>query len=61
MVYQESCGVNLFFIRDDILRQTGIKFKNVNDVSKIYKAKPKYLERHNEEYVTSEEALKLTN
>ena len=59
LVYQESCGINLFFIRDDILQSKGIKFKNMNDVSKIYKAVPKYLEFEKEEFITSDEALKL--
>lgn len=37
LVYQESAGVNLFFIRDDVIASTGIKVKNMNDVCKIYK------------------------
>jgi len=37
LIYAESVGVNLFFIRDDVLQQSGIHFKNVNDVEKIYR------------------------
>ncbi len=40
LVYQESNAVNLFFIRDDILESTGLKFKNVNNIEKIYTGKP---------------------
>ena len=36
LVYQDSTGANLFFIRDDVIATTGIKFKNMNDVQKIY-------------------------
>ncbi len=35
LVYAESNGVNLFFIRDDLL--TDLTFKDINDVSKIYR------------------------
>lgn len=36
LVYQESQAVNLFFIRDDVLEASGIKFKNTNDVPKLH-------------------------
>lgn len=44
LVYAESVGVNLFFIRDDIiasLEEKGITFKNINDVEAIYR-RPRY-------------------
>lgn len=37
LVYEESEEVNLFFVRDDILKSKKINFKNVNDVAKIYR------------------------
>jgi hypothetical protein len=37
LVYADSAGVNLFFIRDDILKEKNIAFKNMNDVEKIYR------------------------
>lgn len=40
LVYEESAAVNLFFIRDDILTSSMIKFKNVNNVTKIHKPNP---------------------
>lgn len=40
LVYQESAGANLFFIRDDVLASSNVKFKNINDVSKLYTATP---------------------
>lgn len=41
LVYAEENGVNLFFIRDDILEKTHAQFKNVNDVMNLYRT-PKY-------------------
>lgn len=44
LVYAESIGVNLFFIRDDIvasLENEGVTFKNINDVDAIYRY-PRY-------------------
>ncbi len=40
LIYEESETINLFFIRDDILESSKIKFKHVNDVEKIYTAAP---------------------
>ena len=40
LVYAENAGVNLFFIRDDLvkkLEEEGKTFKNINDVGKLYK------------------------
>lgn len=41
LVYAEKMGVNLFFIRDDVLQNCSFTFKNVNDVEKIYRY-PRY-------------------
>jgi hypothetical protein len=41
LVYAENQGVNLFFIRDDILENSQVSFKNTNVIEKIYKS-PKY-------------------
>lgn len=41
LVYAESKGVNLFFVRDDIIKQQKIKFLNINNVNQIYH-KPMY-------------------
>ncbi len=38
LVYAESVGVNLFFIRDDVLEGQNYRFKNINEVEKIYRA-----------------------
>lgn len=61
LVYQESNGVNLFFIRNDILQEKNLHFKNMNDVKKIYNAQPGFPHRdhHNETFITSEQALTL--
>ncbi len=37
LVYADKCGVNLFFIRNDILEVLNLHFINENNVSKIYK------------------------
>lgn len=59
LIYQESEGTNLFFIRDDILESGNIKFKNTNNVSKIYNATPGFSRPNttNELFVSSQEAL----
>lgn len=36
LVYQESKAVNLFFVRDDILEVSDVRFKNQNDVEKLF-------------------------
>lgn len=41
LVYAEKMGVNLFFVRDDLLESAEDKFKNVNEVSLLYMS-PKY-------------------
>lgn len=37
LVYAENVGVNLFFIRDEVLRESGLQFKDINDVKKLYR------------------------
>ncbi len=36
LVYVEKRGVNAFFIRDDVLKKSGLSFKNQNDVQELY-------------------------
>lgn len=38
LVYQESSGTNLFFVRDDLLQKHGVAFKNCNNVAMLYRA-----------------------
>lgn len=37
LIYAENVGVNLFFVRDDILDQVDFSFKNTNQVEKLYR------------------------
>ena len=37
LVYADKEGVNLFFIRDDILEEKKLQFKDMNDVEKLYR------------------------
>ena len=37
LIYAERSGSNLFFIRDDLLQELGLSFKDANDVKKIYR------------------------
>ena len=66
LVYADKLGVNLIFIRDDIIAENNLKFKNMNDVEKIY-VYPTYGKGPNgghradprkREYFTSTELLK---
>ncbi len=66
LVYVESTGTNLFFIRDDILKENCLVFKDMNDVEKLYR-NPTYgkgpnggheKDPKNRPYLTSEELLK---
>lgn len=49
LVYAESTGVNLFFIRNDIIDQLAYTFKNINDPIKLHRVKvihkPDHLKR----------------
>ena len=63
LVYVENNGVNLFFVRDDILslveKNTSVTFKDVNDVEKLYKPPFHHKEADtlNREFVSSESLL----
>jgi len=41
LIYAEKAGVNLFFVRDDILAEKKLHFKDTNDVEKLYR-RPTY-------------------
>lgn len=41
LVYADKVGVNLFFVRDDIIERNRLHFKDMNNVEKIYRA-PSY-------------------
>ena len=41
LVYQESTANNLFFIRNDLLNENHVTFKDMNDVAKLYTGTPK--------------------
>lgn len=65
LVYAENQGVNLFFIRDDVLNAFPDVFLHVNDVYKLYKA-PRYgqgprgghpSDPHKRPYVSSKDIL----
>ncbi|MBX3718246.1 MAG: hypothetical protein KF898_01200 [Parachlamydiales bacterium] len=58
LVYAEKNGVNLFFLRDDLIEQHNLEFKNRNDVGKLYR--PNNAHRHdikNRPFVSSNEIL----
>lgn len=38
LVYQESRSINLFFVKDTVLAEKGIRFKNQNEPAKLYLA-----------------------
>ena len=60
LVYAENIGVNLFFIRDDVLKESGASFLHLNDVSKIYRRRPNGGHRRdprNRPFVTADEIL----
>ncbi|OHD63825.1 MAG: hypothetical protein A2176_11940 [Spirochaetes bacterium RBG_13_51_14] len=67
LVYADKRGVNLFFVRDDVLSKIENKFLNMNDVDKIYR-NPKlgpgpnggwYDDVKKRKYVTSQSILKI--
>ena len=37
LVYAKNRGVNIFFIRDDVLEHSGVVFKDTNCVEKLFK------------------------
>lgn len=61
LVYADKGGVNLFFVRDDLLQKHNVTFKNMNNVEKLYR-RPTYgqgpngghrADYKNRDYVTS--------
>ena len=65
LVYAESKGINLLFVRDDVLQKYDLHFKNTNDIEQIYRY-PAYGKGPNgghredvkhREYVTSKDLL----
>lgn len=65
LIYAENQGVNLFLVRDDVLETSGVTFKNINDVEKLYKY-PRYrpgghpADPQNRLYTSSEEIFRET-
>ncbi len=66
LVYAEKTGTNLFFVRDDFLKEKNLEFTNMNNVEKLYRH-PKYgngpngghrQDPRNREYLSSCELLK---
>ncbi len=41
LIYADTRGVNLFFLRDDLVEKSEVHFLNINDVTKIYNP-PRY-------------------
>jgi hypothetical protein len=41
LVYCESAGVNCFFVRNAVIEENNLKFKDISNVSKLYMP-PKY-------------------
>lgn len=37
LIYADEAGMNLFFIRDDLLKEKKISFKDINNVEKLYR------------------------
>ena len=67
IIYCDNKGVNCFLVHNDILTEKKIKFKNSDDICKIYK-EPKYsngpngghkADVYNREYITFNEAILL--
>lgn len=66
LVYAEDNGVNLFFVRNDVLKHLKLRFKDQNDALKLYKV-PRYfgvLGGHprdplNRNYISYDEAKKI--
>ncbi len=58
LVYQESNGANLFFVRDDVLESAPAAFVDTNDVKSLYNGRPMNFNRRGVVFVSSVEALK---
>jgi hypothetical protein len=65
LVYHDSSGTNLFFVKDSVIEQTGVRFKDMNQVDKLYRPASYNLgpngghraDLKNREYRTSKEIL----
>lgn len=68
LVHADANGVNLFFIRSDILKEMNLSFKNQDDEIKLYRA-PNFFGKgishlqdpFNRQYISSEEAMKIAH
>lgn len=58
LVYQESNGANLFFVRDDVLESAGATFMHINDVKSLYSGSPRNFNRRGVVFVSSADVLK---
>jgi len=67
LIYCDNQGVNCFFLRNDIINEKQLSFKNFGDIEKIYK-RPRYGsgkngghtdDPHDRKYITFEEAINL--
>jgi len=67
LVYADNCGVNLFFIRNDVLNKSPVTFKDINNVNQLYKP-PRYgkdpngghcADRFNREYLKAKDLLNI--
>jgi hypothetical protein len=60
LVYAENSGNHLFFVREDLFLQNEIKFKNLNEVDKLYR--PPLCKRSHDlrsrQYITSKEIFR---
>lgn len=41
LIYAEEEGMNLFFMRDEMIEKNGLQFKDINNVEKLYRASRK--------------------
>lgn len=57
LVYHESEGVNLFFVRDDVLESASATFAHTNDVKNLYKGSPMNFKRRGVTFVSSAAVL----
>jgi hypothetical protein len=67
LIYCNNTGVNCFFVHNDIIQKKGLQFKNICDITKIYKP-AKYgngpngghiQDPHNRHYITFDQAFKI--
>lgn len=57
LIYHESEGVNLFFVRDDVLASVPASFVHTNDVKALYKGSPMNFNRRGVVFVSSADVL----